>query len=160
YSQTIKAYIVPNKEIIRIEESLTVTFDDSLLEPESSPLVEDDRINEPIVQDLNGSQSIQVNVSDEGYSKSVKEARGHLIEQVIVLKTREYELWSMMMEQYLTFIDHALWEVIVDGDSFSSVVSASFEGHIPPKTAEQRLARKNELKAKSTLMLAISDEHY
>nr|GEV04994.1 hypothetical protein [Tanacetum cinerariifolium] len=48
-----------------------------------------------------------------------------------VLKTREYDLWSMRMEQYLTFTDHALWE----------------------------LARKNELKAKSTLMLAIPDEH-
>ncbi|GJV47179.1 hypothetical protein Tco_1437391 [Tanacetum coccineum] len=30
---------------------------------------------------------------------------------------------------------------------------------IPPKTAEQKLARKNELKAKSTLLLAILDEH-
>ncbi|GJV54603.1 retrovirus-related pol polyprotein from transposon TNT 1-94 [Tanacetum coccineum] len=45
--------------------------------------VEDDRINETIVQDLNGSPSLQVNVSDEGYPKSVKEARSHPIEQVI-----------------------------------------------------------------------------
>ncbi|GKE94387.1 hypothetical protein Tco_1579242, partial [Tanacetum coccineum] len=37
--------------------------------------------------------------------------------------------------------------------------SASAEGPIPPKTVEQRLARKNELKAKSTLLLAIPDEH-
>nr|GEU52967.1 hypothetical protein [Tanacetum cinerariifolium] len=49
-----------------------------------------------------------------------------------------------------------MWEV--NGDFVSSVVSASSEAHIPPKTAEQRLARKNELKAKSTLMLAIPDE--
>ncbi|GKA24601.1 putative ribonuclease H-like domain-containing protein [Tanacetum coccineum] len=78
-----------------------------------------------------------------------------------VLKTGEYDLWSMRMEQYLTFTDHALWEVIVNGDSVSLVVSASAgaEGPIPPKTAEQKLARKNELKAKSTLMLAIPDEH-
>ncbi|GKA05816.1 hypothetical protein Tco_0684936 [Tanacetum coccineum] len=83
YSQTSKAYIVLNKETIRIEESLNVTFDESLPEPKSSPSVEDDKINEPIVQDLNDSPSLQVNVSDEGYPKSVKEARGHLIEQVI-----------------------------------------------------------------------------
>ncbi|GKF35787.1 hypothetical protein Tco_0112545, partial [Tanacetum coccineum] len=68
---------------MRIEESLNVTFDESLLEPKSSPSVENDRINEPIVQDLNGSPSLQVNVSDEGYPKSVKEASGHPIEQVI-----------------------------------------------------------------------------
>nr|GEZ83356.1 hypothetical protein [Tanacetum cinerariifolium] len=42
-----------------------------------------------------------------------------------VLKTREYDLWSMRMEQSLTFTDHVLWEVIVNGDSVSLVVSAS-----------------------------------
>ncbi|GKA61608.1 ribonuclease H-like domain-containing protein [Tanacetum coccineum] len=81
--------------------------------------------------------------------------------KLLVLKTEEYDLWSMRMEQYLTFTDHALWEVIVNGDSVSPIASASAgaEGPIPPKTAEQKLARKNELKAKSTLMLAIPDEH-
>ncbi|GJX82639.1 hypothetical protein Tco_0332120 [Tanacetum coccineum] len=78
-----------------------------------------------------------------------------------VLKTREYDLWSMRMEQYLTFTDHALWEVIVNGDSVAPVTSVSIgaEGPIPPKTAEQKLARKNKLKAKSILMLAIPDEY-
>ncbi|GKF03677.1 hypothetical protein Tco_0030600, partial [Tanacetum coccineum] len=32
-------------------------------------------------------------------------------------------------------------------------------GPIPPKTTEQNLARKNELKAKITLLVAIPDEH-
>ncbi|GJW05644.1 putative ribonuclease H-like domain-containing protein [Tanacetum coccineum] len=65
------------------------------------------------------------------------------------------------MEQYLTFTDHALWKVIVNGDSVSQVASASAgaEGPIPPKTTKQKLARKNELKEKSPLMLAILDEH-
>ncbi|GJX04533.1 hypothetical protein Tco_0190449 [Tanacetum coccineum] len=51
--------------------------------------------------------------------------------------------------------------VIINGDSVSPVESASTgtEGPIPPKTAKQKLARKNEQKAKSTLMLAIPDEH-
>nr|GEY38288.1 hypothetical protein [Tanacetum cinerariifolium] len=71
----------------------------------------------------------------------------------------EYDLWSMRMEQYLTFTDHALWEVIVNGNSVTSVALASTEGPIPPKTAKQKLDGKNELKAKSTLMLAIPDEH-
>ncbi|GJZ55283.1 hypothetical protein Tco_0610476 [Tanacetum coccineum] len=62
------------------------------------------------------------------------------------------------MEQYLTHTDYALWEVIMNGDA-PAIASASTEGLIPPKTAEQKLARKNELKAKSTLLLAIPDEH-
>ncbi|GJV43173.1 ribonuclease H-like domain-containing protein [Tanacetum coccineum] len=81
--------------------------------------------------------------------------------KLLGLKTREYDLWSMRMEQYFTFTDHALWEVIVNGDSVSPIASASAsaEGPIPPKTTEQKLARKNELKAKSILMLAIHNEH-
>ncbi|GKE59850.1 hypothetical protein Tco_1510217 [Tanacetum coccineum] len=66
----------------------------------------------------------------------------------------------MRMEQYLTHTNYALWEVIVNGDA-PAIASASTgtEGPIPPKTVEQKLARKNELKAKSTLLLAIPDEH-
>ncbi|GJZ36078.1 ribonuclease H-like domain-containing protein [Tanacetum coccineum] len=81
--------------------------------------------------------------------------------KLLVLKTGEYDLWSMMMKQYLTFTDHTLWEVIVNGDPVSPIASASAgaEGPIPPKTTKQKLARKNELKAKSTLMLAYPDEH-
>ncbi|GJX05917.1 ribonuclease H-like domain-containing protein [Tanacetum coccineum] len=52
------------------------------------------------------------------------------------------------MEQYLTHTDYALWEVIVNGD-VPAVALASTKGPIPPKTAEQKIARKNELKAKS-----------
>ncbi|GJT85163.1 hypothetical protein Tco_1066880 [Tanacetum coccineum] len=58
-------------------------------------------------------------------------------------------------------ISEASREVIVNGDSVSTLTSASVgaEGPIPPKTAEQKLARKNEIKAKSSCMLAIPDEH-
>ena len=65
YSQTSKAYIVLNKETMRIEESLNVTFDESMPEPKLSPSVEDGVINEHIVQDKERSSSLQVNDSDE-----------------------------------------------------------------------------------------------
>ncbi|GJT69504.1 hypothetical protein Tco_1028790 [Tanacetum coccineum] len=66
---------------------------------------------------------------------------------LLVLKTGDYNLWSMRMEEYLTHTDYALWEVIVNGDA-PAIASASVgtEGPIPPKIAEQKLARKNELK--------------
>ncbi|GJY34202.1 hypothetical protein Tco_0418671 [Tanacetum coccineum] len=60
---------------MRIEKSLNVTFDESLPEPKSSSSVKDDRIDEPIVHDLNRSPSLQVNVSEEGYPKSLKQAK-------------------------------------------------------------------------------------
>ncbi|GJS97454.1 putative ribonuclease H-like domain-containing protein [Tanacetum coccineum] len=64
----------------------------------------------------------------------------------------------MRIEKYLTHTDYALWEVTVNGDA-PAVASASVEGPIPHKSAEQKLARKNELKAKSTMLLAIPNKH-
>ncbi|GKA20346.1 retrotransposon protein [Tanacetum coccineum] len=75
----------------------------SLPEPKSSSLVEDDRMNEPIVQDLNWLLSLQVNVSDEGYPKSLKESRGLPIEQVIgkmnerTLMSKTKQAWDFHM---------------------------------------------------------------
>ncbi|GKB13432.1 hypothetical protein Tco_0847355 [Tanacetum coccineum] len=52
----------------------------------------------------------------------------------------DYDLWSMRMEQYLTYTDYALWEVIVNGDAPAiASASAGTEGPIPPKTAEEKL---------------------
>nr|GEY19505.1 ribonuclease H-like domain-containing protein [Tanacetum cinerariifolium] len=67
----------------------------------------------------------------------------------------------MRMEQYLTHTDYALWEVIVNGDAPASIASVSggAEAATPPKTTEQKIAKRNKLKAKSTLLLAIPDEH-
>nr|GEU73864.1 putative ribonuclease H-like domain-containing protein [Tanacetum cinerariifolium] len=56
--------------------------------------------------------------------------------------------------------DYSLWEVILNGDS--SVPTRVVEGVIQPvapTTAEQRLARKNELKACGTLLMALPDKH-
>ncbi|GKD62898.1 hypothetical protein Tco_1305006, partial [Tanacetum coccineum] len=64
YSQTSKAYIMLNKETIRIEESINVSFDESLPEPKSSFLVEDDRIVELVVQNQVRSPSLEANTSE------------------------------------------------------------------------------------------------
>ncbi|GKC41310.1 hypothetical protein Tco_1059032, partial [Tanacetum coccineum] len=72
-----------------------------LPEPKSSYLVEDDRTDEPIVQDLNGSSSLQVNVSDKGYPKSLKEARGHPIEQVISELNERTLSWKTRIIHYI-----------------------------------------------------------
>ncbi|GJR03759.1 ribonuclease H-like domain-containing protein [Tanacetum coccineum] len=56
--------------------------------------------------------------------------------------------------------DYALWEVIVNGDSpppkktFNGV-----EQTYPPTTVEEKLAKKNELKARGTLLMALPNEH-
>nr|GFA41025.1 hypothetical protein [Tanacetum cinerariifolium] len=66
----------------------------------------------------------------------------------------------MRIEQYFLMIDYSLWEVILNGDSH--VPTHIVEGvsqPVAPTTAEQRLARKNELKARGTLLMAFPDKH-
>nr|GEW60812.1 ribonuclease H-like domain-containing protein [Tanacetum cinerariifolium] len=56
--------------------------------------------------------------------------------------------------------DYSLWEVILNGDS--PVPTRLVEGVVQPVAptfAEQKLARKNELKAHGTLLMALPDKH-
>nr|GFA37073.1 retrovirus-related Pol polyprotein from transposon TNT 1-94 [Tanacetum cinerariifolium] len=99
YSQTSKAYIVLNKDTIRIEESFNVTFDESFPEPKSSPSVEDDRIIELVVQDLVRSLSLEANASEPGYPKSVKETKDRPIEQLIGKKRTRLQLYTKDEEE-------------------------------------------------------------
>ncbi|GJX43871.1 putative ribonuclease H-like domain-containing protein [Tanacetum coccineum] len=66
-----------------------------------------------------------------------------------VLNPGEFELWKMRIEQYFLMTDYALWEVIVNGDSPPPKRTIDgVEQTYPPTTAEEKLARKNELKAR------------
>nr|GEU41770.1 uncharacterized mitochondrial protein AtMg00810-like [Tanacetum cinerariifolium] len=58
-------------------------------------------------------------------------------------------------------IYYALWEVILNGNSAVQMTKdeAGNEIEVPPVTAQQILARTRERKAKSTLLMAIPDEH-
>nr|GEY07413.1 ribonuclease H-like domain-containing protein [Tanacetum cinerariifolium] len=56
--------------------------------------------------------------------------------------------------------DNSLWEVILNGDSPAPTrVIEGIVQPVSPTTAEQRLARKNELKARGTLLMALPDKH-
>ncbi|GJX99901.1 ribonuclease H-like domain-containing protein [Tanacetum coccineum] len=56
--------------------------------------------------------------------------------------------------------DYALWEVIVNGDSPPPKRTVNgVKQTYPPITTEEKLARKNELKARGTLLMALPNEH-
>nr|GEU97213.1 hypothetical protein [Tanacetum cinerariifolium] len=77
-----------------------------------------------------------------------------------ILNPNEFDLWKMRIEQYFLMTDYSLWEVILNGDSPTPtrVVDGVVQA-VAPITAEQRLAKKNELKAKGTLLMALLDKH-
>nr|GEX67476.1 putative ribonuclease H-like domain-containing protein [Tanacetum cinerariifolium] len=66
----------------------------------------------------------------------------------------------MRIEQYFLMTDYSLWEVILNGDS--PVPTRVVEGvlqPVTPTTTEQRLAKKNELKACGTYLMDLPDKH-
>nr|GEX28498.1 hypothetical protein [Tanacetum cinerariifolium] len=77
-----------------------------------------------------------------------------------ILNPNEFDIQKMRIEQYFLMTDYSLWEVILNGDS--RVPTRVVEGvlqPVAPTTAEQKLARKNELKARGTLLMALPDKH-
>ncbi|GJY18704.1 ribonuclease H-like domain-containing protein, partial [Tanacetum coccineum] len=78
-----------------------------------------------------------------------------------ILKKGEYDIWAMKMEHYLSHTDYPIWEVIQKGNGPVSI-STYTNGVIkvlPPKTTEEILARERERKARTTLLMALLEDH-
>ncbi|GJU48055.1 UBN2 domain-containing protein [Tanacetum coccineum] len=66
----------------------------------------------------------------------------------------------MRIEQYIQMIDYAFWEVTGNGNTTPKItVVEGVEKVIPPTTAEEKAQKRLEVKARSTLMMGISNEH-
>ncbi|GJT39293.1 reverse transcriptase domain-containing protein [Tanacetum coccineum] len=77
-----------------------------------------------------------------------------------ILQPGEYALWKMRMEQYLQCIDYTLWKFIENGNA--PIVTKTVDDKetvIPPISVEKKAQRRAELKARSTLLIAIPNEH-
>ncbi|GJW13507.1 hypothetical protein Tco_0017640 [Tanacetum coccineum] len=80
--------------------------------------------------------------------------------KVPMLKPGEYELWRMRMEQYIQMVDYSLWEVIENCNApLITKLVEGVETIIAPSTAEEKAQRMLELKARSTLLMGIPNEH-
>ncbi|GJX05382.1 putative ribonuclease H-like domain-containing protein [Tanacetum coccineum] len=78
-----------------------------------------------------------------------------------ILKKGEYDIWAMKMEHYLAHTDYPIWEVIQNGNGPVSITTDT-SGQIkvlPPRTAEEIVARERERKARTTLLMALPEDH-
>ncbi|GJW56230.1 hypothetical protein Tco_0102961, partial [Tanacetum coccineum] len=78
-----------------------------------------------------------------------------------ILKKGEYDIWAMKMEHYLAHTDYPIWEVIQNGNGPVSITTDT-QGQIkvlPPRTAEEIVARERERKARTTLLMALPKDH-
>ncbi|GJR10304.1 hypothetical protein Tco_0792956 [Tanacetum coccineum] len=83
-----------------------------------------------------------------------------------ILKQGEYDMWRLRIEQYFQVQDYALWDVIENGNSFKPVAQTTTNADgtstslIPgPVTTEEKVQKKNDVKARSMLLMALPNEH-
>nr|GEU87290.1 hypothetical protein [Tanacetum cinerariifolium] len=77
-----------------------------------------------------------------------------------ILNANEFNVWKMRIEQYFLMTYYSLWEVILNGDSpVPTRIVKGILKPVAPTTVEQKLARKNELKAHDTLLMALLEKH-
>ncbi|GJW12713.1 hypothetical protein Tco_1578540 [Tanacetum coccineum] len=80
--------------------------------------------------------------------------------KVPMLKPGEFELCRMRIEQYIQMIDYALWEVIENENTApKTIVVEGVEKVMPPTTAKEKAQKRLDVKARSTLMMGIPNEH-
>nr|GEX11449.1 ribonuclease H-like domain-containing protein [Tanacetum cinerariifolium] len=75
-------------------------------------------------------------------------------------------MWRLRIEQYFQIQDFALWDVIENGNSFKQVAEITTDDagtlttRIPgPVTIEEKAKKKNDVKARSMLLMVLPNEH-
>nr|GEW91025.1 hypothetical protein [Tanacetum cinerariifolium] len=95
------------------------------------------------------------------------------VTKIPVLDTRKFEQWQFRMQQYLQHDHYALWDVIKFGDSYeapandpsttttntTSGEAGMKSGRIVTLTTEDMQKKKNDVKARTTLLLSLPDKH-
>nr|GEW87248.1 putative ribonuclease H-like domain-containing protein [Tanacetum cinerariifolium] len=71
-----------------------------------------------------------------------------------ILYPREYDLWLMRIKKYFIMTDYSLWEVIKNGNKVLKKTVGTSEETYEPTSAEEKLGRRNEIKARGTLLMA------
>nr|GFA28428.1 hypothetical protein [Tanacetum cinerariifolium] len=90
--------------------------------------------------------------------------------KILILDTGKFKQWKFKIQQYLQNEHYALWEVMEFGDFYKahqevSDTSSASEGFAKKKgrtvtaTTEDMQKRMNDVKARTTLLLALPDEH-
>ncbi|GKD85065.1 putative ribonuclease H-like domain-containing protein [Tanacetum coccineum] len=96
----------------------------------------------------------------------LENTQNNSLAKLALLKQGEYDTWRLRIESYIQLQDYTLWEIIEEGNSFKPVArtttnkdgtsTVTIPGVVP---AEQKILKKNDLKARSILMMTLPSEH-
>ncbi|KAJ9545626.1 hypothetical protein OSB04_025333 [Centaurea solstitialis] len=81
-----------------------------------------------------------------------------LVSKVPILKPNEFDMWKIRIRQYMLLIDYRIWEVVENEPGTDEEV-AEGAPRPPPRSDADRKRRQTEMKALSTLLLAIANEY-
>ncbi|GJZ81732.1 hypothetical protein Tco_0646726 [Tanacetum coccineum] len=82
----------------------------------------------------------------------------NLTARLPILNPGDYDLWLMRIEQYFLMTDYSLWEVIKNGNKVLRRTVRTVEQVYEPTTAEEKQDRRNEMKARATLLMALPNK--
>ncbi|GKE73104.1 hypothetical protein Tco_1535145 [Tanacetum coccineum] len=74
-------------------------------------------------------------------------------------------MWAIRIKQYFQIQNYALWEVIENGDSWVLISQTTEENGktitkmSTPATAKEKIKKKNDVKARGLLLMALPNEH-
>nr|GEY50422.1 hypothetical protein [Tanacetum cinerariifolium] len=75
-----------------------------------------------------------------------------------ILNPGEYDLWLMRIEQYFLMTDYSFWEVIKNGNKVLTKAVGSSEQTYEPTTSKEKQDRRNDIKARGTLLKALPNK--
>nr|GFC03664.1 hypothetical protein [Tanacetum cinerariifolium] len=92
------------------------------------------------------------------------------VAKIHVLDTGKFEQWQFRIQQYLQYEHYALWEVIEFGDSYKVSINTDPDNATTRKddeqsgrtvtiTTEDMQRKKNDVKARATLLLSHPEKH-
>ncbi|GJT18566.1 putative ribonuclease H-like domain-containing protein [Tanacetum coccineum] len=97
----------------------------------------------------------------------LENTQNNALAKLPMLKLGEYEMWEIRIKQYFQIQDYALWEVIENGNSWVPIPvttppesgTSTTTKMTVPATIEEKTCKKNDVKARSLLLMALPNEH-
>nr|GEV26628.1 ribonuclease H-like domain-containing protein [Tanacetum cinerariifolium] len=96
----------------------------------------------------------------------VESTQNNVVAKLPLFKQGDYEMWKLRIKQYFQVQDYTLWDVIENGNSFNPVPRITVNAYgtstltiSGPVTNEEKAQKKNDVKARSMLLMALPNEH-
>ncbi|GJT94427.1 putative ribonuclease H-like domain-containing protein [Tanacetum coccineum] len=151
--------IMPTKIELTLEQSQQGVSNDVLSQPQTALRTDQG------VGSTSGIRACALRYFDLG-KMELENSQNNSLAKLPILKLGEYEMWEIRIKQYFQIQDYALWEVIEYGNSWVPIpITAPESGPSTalkmtvPSTTEEKICKKNDVKARSLLLMALPNEH-